>query len=117
MFGADVVETFVHDVMREFGQVERGDFLNVEHFMDICAVALNRKEENGNTDFEYQPSPVKFGRVRAAVNRRSPDASRNLEGFRRSRSVWTAATSAPLSQGNAFLGKNEWQILEMQRLF
>jgi hypothetical protein len=79
--------------------------------MDICAVALNRKEENGNTDFEYQPFP------RAAVNRRSPDASRNLEGFRQSRSVWTAATSAPLSQGNASWRKNEWQALEMQPLF
>jgi hypothetical protein len=48
--------------------------------MDICAVALNRKEENGNTDFEYQPFPVKFG-VR---ERRSTAAVQTL------REIWRA---------------------------
>jgi hypothetical protein len=64
----------------------------VKHFKDICAVALNRKAENGDTDFECELFPVKFGRARAA-------------------------TSAPLSQGDTFLGKNEWQVLEMKALF
>jgi hypothetical protein len=86
----------------------------VKHFDDICASGWDRKEENGNTDFECELFPVKFGRSRAAVNRRSPDASRNLEGFRRSRSVWNAATSAPLSQDDTFLGKNERQVLDIQ---
>ena len=33
-------------IRREFGQVERGDFLNVEHFKDFCVAVLNRKGEN-----------------------------------------------------------------------
>jgi hypothetical protein len=33
-------------IRREFGQIERGNFLNVEHFEDFCVARLNRKGEN-----------------------------------------------------------------------
>jgi hypothetical protein len=84
---------------------------------DFRASGWNRKEENGNTDFEHQPFPVKFGRMRAAVNRRSPDASRNLDGFRRSRSAWTAATSAPLLRATHSWVKTNGKYLMFNPLF
>jgi hypothetical protein len=81
----------------------------------IGAVTRHVAKDSGDPIFErVQIIALEGWHTRAAVNRRSPDASRKLRGLRQSRSVWTAATSAPLSHGDAFLGDNAWQVFEMQ---